>query len=137
MAKPLITMLLLFVSFCPGNISGNAAAQEIWSLPVTVVQSEADQRQQTDQRREDRMHEESDLQAQWLAARSADWMVTLSWVQLLLTILTFGAAAYSIKLTRDTFISENRPVAAPSRSGALPFRTPQYPPGASVRLRLW
>lgn len=98
--------------------------QLVLPVPVEIYSSEADfqdeavraeeiesQKQEVaQQRKEDREHDASDLAAQWLAARSADSMVTWTIIQSLIGLATIGAALYSLKLTRDALIGETRPI---------------------------
>ena len=82
-------------------------------LIVEMKDSEEDKKKSEGQRLEDRQHDSSDLAAQWLAAKSAEEMVKLTWWQIFASSAALMAALYSIAISRMTLINEHKPIIAP------------------------
>lgn len=72
--------------------------------------------------------EKSDLAAQWLAAKSADKMVTLSWAQFIASTIAVLAAIGSVIIARNTHVAENRPMLVPSIPSFDSEVDPMQPP---------
>ena len=103
----LLTFVLLFLPAGAENLSKPYRIPvEIQSPPAVELRDANSDRERT----EDIELSKSDLAAQWLAAKSADRMVSLSWVQLAATAITIVFAFMSIKISRDAFESDSRPV---------------------------
>lgn len=83
-------------------------------LKVEIQSSAEDQAKDQLRVNEQAEREKSDLAAQWLAAKSAERMVTLSWAQFIASIVAVLAAIGSVIIARSTHVAENRPMLVPS-----------------------
>lgn len=120
-------------------VCARAAFSDGFSVPVTVAQpvpvildqpvrldgssapmkvelwTPSDEQQKEKVKSEEQVErEKSDLAAQWLAARSAEKMVTLSWAQFVASIVAVLAAIGSVVIARSTHVAENRPMLVPT-----------------------
>ncbi|WP_454701809.1 hypothetical protein [Agrobacterium burrii] len=131
--------LVFCISAFVASLGGNLACAAEFTIPVTVAQPvpvvvnqpirldgssaplkvelwapQDDQQKEKVKSDEQAEREKSDLAAQWLAARSAEKMVTLSWAQFIASIVAVFAAIGSVIIARSTHVAENRPMLVPS-----------------------